>query len=40
MTAIRALKRALSERFQITDFGPVAYYLGIEVIRDRASRTL
>ena len=40
MAAIRALKRALSDRFQITDLGPVAYYLGMEVTRDRPSRTL
>jgi hypothetical protein len=40
MAVIRALKRALSEYFQIIDFGPVAYYLGMEVTRDRTSRTL
>jgi hypothetical protein len=40
MAVIRALKRALSDRFQIINLGPVAYYLGMEVTRDRPSRIL
>ena len=38
--AIAALKKQLSERFQITDLGLVAYYLGLEVVRDRLNRTI
>ena len=38
--AIAALKKQLSERFQMTDLGPVAYYLGLEVVRNRLNRTI
>ena len=38
--AIAALKKQLSERFQITDLGPVTYYLGLEVIRNRLNKTI
>ena len=38
--AIAALKKQLSERFQITNLGPVAYYLGLEVVRNRPNRTI
>ena len=38
--AIAALKKQLSERFQITNLGPVAHYLGLEVVRDRLNRTI
>jgi len=33
--AIQELKDQLSKRFKMTDLGPVAYYLGLEVVRDR-----
>lgn len=38
--AIAALKKDLSHRFQMTDLGPCRYYLGMEVRRDRANRTI
>ena len=38
--AITALKKQLSERFQITNLGPIAYYLGLEVIRNRLNKTI
>lgn len=34
------IKDALSKRFQMTDAGPVAYYLGMEITRDRPNRTI
>ncbi|EKD13115.1 hypothetical protein MBM_08558 [Drepanopeziza brunnea f. sp. 'multigermtubi' MB_m1] len=37
---VNRLKAALSKRFQMTDLGPIAYYLGMTVTRDRANRTL
>lgn len=37
---IQEIKDRLSERFKMTDVGPVAYYLGIEVTRDRPNRTI
>lgn len=39
-TAIQELKDQLSKRFKMTDLGPVAYYLGLEVVRDRSNRTI
>jgi transposase InsO family protein len=38
--AIQRLKNALSERFDMTDLGPISYYLGMSVRRDRAARTI
>jgi transposase InsO family protein len=38
--AIQRLKNALSERFDMTDLGPISYYLGMSVTRDRAARTI
>lgn len=37
---IQRIKKALSERFKMTDLGPCCYYLGMTVTRDRANRTL
>ena len=34
------LKKLLSDEFQMTDLGPVAHYLGVQVSRDRYNRTL
>ena len=38
--AIATLKKNLSDRFHMSDLGPVAYYLGLEVHRDRTNRTI
>ena len=37
---IQAFKNKLRERFEITDLGSCAYYLGMTVTRDRANRIL
>ena len=37
---IRCIKQALSERFQMVDLGPISYYLGISITRDRPNRIL
>ena len=37
---IKQLKKDLAKRFEMTDLGSVAYYLGMEITRDRANRTL
>ena len=37
---IKELKGALSAHFQMSDLGPVAFYLGMTVKRDRANRIL
>ena len=37
---IAALKQRLSERFHMTDLGPVAYYLGLEVNRNRREKSI
>ena len=37
---IQELKGRLSTRFSMSDLGPVAYYLGMAVTRDRLNRTL
>jgi hypothetical protein len=37
---INKLKRALNQRFQMTDLGPTKYYLGMEITRDRPNRTI
>jgi hypothetical protein len=39
-TEIDALKDALKKRFQMSDLGPVNFYLGMTVTRDRPNRTL
>lgn len=39
-TEIDALNKALHSRFQMTDLGPVGFYLGMTVTRDRANRIL
>ena len=39
-TEIQALKAALNGKFKMTDLGPCAYYLGMEVSRDRCRRVL
>lgn len=33
--AVDSLKKKLGERFEMSDLGPISYYLGIEVIRQR-----
>ncbi len=38
--AIATLKKNLSDRFHMSDLGPVAYYLGLEVQRDRPNRKI
>ena len=38
--SIQKAKAALHKRFQMTDLGPLAYYLGMGVERDRQQRTL
>ena len=38
--SIHDLKAALSKKFQMSDLGAVAYYLGIEITRDRPNRVL
>ena len=38
--AIATLKKNLSDRFHMSDLGPVAYYLGLEVQRDRPNKTI
>ena len=37
---IQALKIALSKKIEITNLDEIFYYLGIEVIRDRAKKSL
>jgi hypothetical protein len=37
---INDLKKQLSDRFKMTDMGPVQYYLGMSVTRDRQNRTI
>ena len=39
-TEIQELKDRLSTRFSMSDLGPVAYYLGMAVTRDRSNRIL
>lgn len=36
--AIACVKKALSERFKMSDLGPVAHYLGVKVVREDTSR--
>jgi hypothetical protein len=38
--AISQLKISLNERFLMKDLGPVSYYLGVYIQRDRSQRTL
>lgn len=40
MSAIKILKRQLSERFQMTNLSPCSYYLSMAVIQDRQNRTI
>ena len=40
MLDIEALKRLLSQRFQMKDLGSVSWYLGMHVTRNRATRTI
>ena len=37
---IQTIKDRLSETFQMTDLGPVSYYLGMKVTRDRPNRII
>jgi transposase InsO family protein len=37
---IQLIKSQLSQRFKMTDMGPIAYYLGMTVSRDRQNRIL
>ena len=39
-TEVDAIKTALSKRFQMSDLGPVGYYLGMTITRDRQNRVL
>lgn len=38
--AIKILKKQLSKRFQMTDFGFCGYYLGMAVTRDQPNRII
>ena len=38
--ALKELKKQFSDRFKMTDLGSCAYYLGVEVYRDRSVRKL
>ena len=38
--ALDAFKKILHDKYEIVDKGPIAYYLGVEIVRDRALRTL
>ena len=38
--AISTLKKNLSDRFHMKDLGPVAYYLGLKIQRDRPNKTV
>ena len=40
MSNINFLKGELYKKFEMTDLGPVLYYLGINITRDRAKRTI
>ena len=40
MDEINKLKKKLNKRFQMSDLGPAAYYLGMEITRDRPNRTI
>ena len=40
ITTINEIKRALATRFEMTDGGELRFFLGIQVERDRAQRTL
>ncbi|CAI7778645.1 unnamed protein product [Closterium sp. NIES-53] len=37
---LASFKHALSSRFKLRDLGPLSYYLGFHITRDRTSRTL
>ncbi|CAI7780135.1 unnamed protein product [Closterium sp. NIES-53] len=37
---LSSFKRTLSSRFKLRDLGPLSYYLGFHITRDRTSRTL
>lgn len=37
---IAKLKKALSDRFEMSDLGPCNYYLGMSITRDRANKTI
>ena len=38
--AVQSLKAKLSEKYRITDLGPVQQFLGIQIERNRQKRTL
>jgi hypothetical protein len=38
--ALDEFKRAMHDKYKIVDKGPVEYYLGVEISRDRSKRTL
>ena len=40
LAEISNLKKQLGDRFRMRDMGPISWYLGMEVIRDRPNRTL
>lgn len=40
LAEISNLKKQLGDRFCMRDMGPISWYLGMEVIRDRPNRTL
>jgi hypothetical protein len=40
LSTIQDLKAELNASFSMTDLGPCAFYLGIEVLRDREARTI
>ena len=40
MTLIRQVKESLSKEFEMTDLGEISHYLGMQIIRNRANRTI
>jgi len=39
-SAIQDVKQCLNDMFRMSDLGPVSYYLGMKVERNRAERTI
>jgi len=40
LAGIKILKEQLSDRFRVKDLGPVAWYLGMQIVRDRVKNTI
>ena len=37
---INVLKKALKDQFEMDDIGPVTYFVGVRIIRNRANRSI